>query len=105
MTEQEKAELSVTGPGGTGFKLAGARIEVITAFMTLVMVTLLGYALWEHKADAAIQNNTLRDAIKEMTQVQKQGVEAQRELNCLIVYRGSNTTPAEVAEFCKRVSR
>jgi hypothetical protein len=97
-----------------GIKVAGKHAAVFLATVTLVVSVLIGYVLWEHKAQAAAQSTALQteigQAIDKMTEAQLQSVQVQREMNCIILYRGtagsqSAAERAELADFCKRLSR
>ena len=59
----------------------------ILGISTLVGVCVFGYILWDHKDAAAKEAMITRlefvAAIKEMTAINKEGVTAQRVMNCL----------------------
>ena len=107
----DQTEVSVTRDG---VKIAGQRVEVIAIVAGLILSVLIAYVLWEHKAQAAAQTAVLQSeigkAIDKMTDAQLQSVQVQKEMNCIILYRGTagHQTPAEraeLADFCKRLSR
>lgn len=107
----DETEVSVTREG---VKIAGKHVGVIATVATLILSALIAYVLWEHKALAAAQTVVLQSeigkAIDKMTDAQLQSVQVQREMNCIILYRGtagaqSASERRELEEFCKRVTR
>ena len=105
----EETELSATeelevSAGDKKFKLRGS--DLLTSVIGMIVcsgLVLLGYVLYEHKTDARSRDGEIVTVIKEMSSVAKEGVIAQREMNCLIAMptdvREKNT------EFCKRMAR
>ena len=71
--------------GDKKLKLRGS--DLLTSVIGMIVcsgLALLGYVLWDHKSDAKESSGTVVTAIKEMTQAAKDGVQAQRVMNCLI---------------------
>ena len=69
----------------------------------IAIVVLVGYMVWEHKEDAKLTQSTFIMAVKEMTNAQKDSVQAQRVMNCLIALpqdRRENGIPT-----CERIAR
>lgn len=107
----DQTEVSVSKEG---IKVAGKHAGIFIAAATLFIVGLIAYVLWEHKVQAATETATLQSeigkAIDKMTDAQLQSVQVQREMNCIILYRGtagasSASERRELEEFCKRVTR
>jgi len=101
MTE-ERDEASITTPAGS-VSVKGKHSALYLSAIGLFVSALVAYVLWEHKSDAKESNKLLRDAIDAMTDAQKEGVAAQREMNCLII------VPQELrekqADICRRIVR
>lgn len=106
MSENGSSESSIQTPlGSVSFR--GKRTAEFIAILSLCLLFLLAYVVWEHKNDARADNTNLADVLKGMTTAQQAMVQAQREQNCLMAL------PAERREkeyfspdsFCKRLSR
>lgn len=99
---EEREEASITTPAGS-LSLKGKNTATYLAALGLFLAALVAYVLFEHKGDAEESNKLLVKAIEEMTAAQKDGVAAQREMNCLI------SVPQELRErqaaFCKNIAR
>ena len=95
-------EVQITTPIGS-LSSKGKRTAEFIAILSLCLLFLLAYVLWEHKTDAKAIGIDLRDAIKEMTTAQHENTAAQRELNCLIAIPQEQRE--KQAEFCKRIAR
>lgn len=99
MPENGTQELEVSH-GQSKFKIRGSD------WLSMVGIgagVLLVYLVLEHKADVHASSKELSQVMKEMTAAQIKGVEAQRELNCLISLpqeRRENSI-----EFCRRIAR
>mgnify|MGYP001612069115 CR=1 FL=1 len=92
------------GAGDKKFKLRGS--DLLTSVIGMIVcsgLVLLGYVLYEHKTDAKGRDGEIVTVIKEMTGVAKEGVVAQREMNCLISL--SQELREKNTEFCKRMAR
>ena len=103
MAENGTQELEI-GAGDKKFKLRGS--DLLTSVIGMIVcsgLVLLGYVLYEHKTDAKGRDGEIVTVIKEMTGVAKEGVTAQREMNCLISL--SQELREKNTEFCKRMSR
>jgi hypothetical protein len=90
--------------GDKKIKLRGS--DLLTAVIGIVVcsgLTLLGYTLYEHKGDARDHGKAVVDAVKEMSAVAREGVIAQREMNCLISQ--DQNQREKQAEYCKRMAR
>ena len=76
--------------------------DVLTTF-GIAAVVLVGYMVWEHKEDSKTTQTAFIGDVREMTAAQRDSVQAQREMNCII------SLPQEQRqrdiEFCKRVVR
>lgn len=108
MSEGNGSESSstITTPlGSVAFK--GKRMAEFIAVLSLCLLFLMGYVLWEHKAEAKEDARSLASVIGKMTEAQTSMVQAQREQNCLL------SLPPEKREreyfstnsFCKQISR
>ena len=100
-TSQQELEI---GAGDKKFKLRGS--DLLTSVIGMIVcsgLVLLGYVLYEHKTDAKATSGEFVLTIKEMTNISKEGIKVQRELNCLIAL------PQELreknVEFCKRMAQ
>ena len=84
MAENGQEEVAIETPIAK-FKARGSDI-LVTVFGTIVVagLTLLGYVVHEHRADALENGRNFTMAIKEMTVAQREGVQVQRVMNCLI---------------------
>ena len=92
------------GAGDKKFKLRGS--DLLTSVIGMIVcsgLVLLGYVLYEHKGDAKSRDGEIITVIKEMTGVAKEGVIAQREMNCLIAL--PQDMREKQTDFCKRMSR
>ena len=100
---QQQEEVSIETSVGK-FKARGSDI-LVTVFGTIVVagMTLLGYILWEHKGHAEAQTGAFTQAVKEMTNAQKEGVVAQRVMNCLLSVE-QRDRPSQIAT-CERIAR
>ena len=103
MSENGTQELEI-GAGNKKLKLRGS--DLLTSVIGMIVcsgLVLLGYVLYEHKTDARERDGEIITVIKEMTGVAKEGVIAQREMNCII------QMPQDVreknADLCRRLSR
>ena len=99
MPENGPQDLEVSH-GQSKVRIRGS--DWLSLFGVAVGVLVL-YMLFEHKTDAQAGGKDLVMVVREMTAAQMKGVEAQREMNCLI------SLPQErrekEADFCKRISR
>lgn len=91
MNEETGVEINTPWGSAKGKKTA----EVI-AIISLCLLCLFAWVLWEHKADAKTQGDTLTTTMKDMAQ-------AIREGNCI------NSYPEAVRESkieqCRRITR
>lgn len=88
MDQPNGADVSVE-VGGQKFNVRNVKsLNTLATVATLIVCVLLAYMAWEHKAEAKEASKeittTLASAIKEMTAAQKEAVQAQRVMNCLI---------------------
>ena len=92
------------GAGDKKFKLRGS--DLLTSVIGMIVcsgLVLLGYVIYEHKTDARGRDGEIVMVIKEMTGVAKEGVVAQREMNCLIAL--PQDLREKQSEFCKRMAK
>ena len=101
--DQHQEDVSIETPIAK-FKARGSDI-LVTVFGTVVVagVVLLGYVLFEHKADATQNGSLLAGAIREMTHAQREGVQAQRVMNCLLATNQSERQ--QMLATCERIAR
>ena len=81
---QPVEELEV-GEGDKKIRLRGS--DLLTSVIGMIMcsgLVLLGYVLYEHRADSKEGTSALVLTLKEMTAIQKENVTANRVMNCLI---------------------
>ena len=86
--------------GPKGVKVTGN--DILTTAGVAILV-LLGYVLWEHKEDTKITHGAFVGAVKEMTGAQRESIQVQREMNCIIALpqdRRENSV-----EFCRRITK
>lgn len=91
----EHSESSVTTPLGS-FAFKGKKTAEFIAIFSLFLMSLMGYILWEHKAEAKENGNALVRAINEMAA-------SQRVTNCLMATR-QEEREAKLAQ-CERIAR
>lgn len=106
MSNGDSTEAAISTPAGS-FSIKGKKTAELIAFFCLAALLVLGYVMWEHKADTKETGLALRDAIKEMTEAQKESNGTMREWMCL-----STLDPAKRERewlspnsFCKQMSR
>lgn len=85
----------ITTPIGS-VSFSGKRVAEFIAILSLCLLFLLSYVVWEHKLDAKAGDETTRDVLKELVM----GI---RENNCLTTFK--EEAREAKAEFCKRVAR
>ena len=76
--------------------------DVLTTF-GIAIVCLVGYMVWEHKEDAKASQSLFVSAVKEMTVAQREGVQAQRVMNCLIATEQKDRESRLLT--CERIAR
>jgi len=84
-------------------KITGKKTTELIMVFSLCLLGVMAWILWEHKIDDRSAKSDLAAALREMTGAAKEGVQAQREMNCLI------SLPQDMREkqasFCKNISR
>lgn len=75
---------------------SGKKTAEFIAILSLCLLFVLAYVLWDHKVEARSNGDTLITALQAM-------VQAQREQNCLISIKQDERE--QKAEFCRRISR
>ena len=75
-------EASITTPLGS-IATKGKKMSEVIAVLSLALMFLLAYVLWEHKSDTKESNLAVVVAQKEMTSAMREMVAAQREQTCL----------------------
>ena len=75
---------------------SGKKAAEFITILSLCLLFVLAWVVWEHKADAKEHGANLTTIMKEM-------VSAQREQNCLIAVKQDERE--QKAEFCRRISR
>ncbi len=91
--QQESIDAEVAGQK---LSVKVGSLNTLATVLTLIMVSLIGWILFTHSADA-------RDGTKEHVGALKEMVTVQREANCLNSI--PNDRKPDSAEFCKRISR
>lgn len=102
MEQQQQQEVSAQTAFGS-FAFKGSSLNTLATVATLVIVCLIGYALYAHTLDARVSGEAFVAAIKEQTAAVKDQTVAAREQNCLM--RFSQNERIERAEFCRQISR
>jgi hypothetical protein len=92
---EENSESSVTTPLGS-FAFKGKKTAEFIAIFSLFLMSLMGYILWEHKAEAKENGTTLVTALKEISQ-------SNRVLACLMATK-QEEREAKLAQ-CERIAR
>ena len=90
--------------GDKKFKLRGS--DLLTSVIGMIVcsgLVLLGYVLHEHRNDAKDHGQAVVQAIKEMTNATKEGVIAQRTMNCILVTDQKDR--AQALSTCERLAR
>jgi len=88
------------------------------SILLAIAVAIMGYILWDHSQDARearaeskqFQRDLVesqRQAISQLVNAQKENVQAQREMNCLISLPQEERRKEFLGDnsFCKRISR
>ena len=76
--------------------------DILTT-LGISIVVLVGYMVWEHKEDTRQARGEFVGAIKEMTLAQKEGVQAQRTMNCLLATEQKDREAK--LSTCERIAR
>ena len=92
---EDMSESRINTPLGS-FSFKGKRMAEFIAILSLCLLFLLGYIVWEHKTDTKGQGTELAKVFREM-------VIAQRELNCLISVKQEERE--NKAELCRRLAQ
>jgi len=102
----EQTEGSVTTPIGS-FTFKGKQIAEFIAVLSLLLLFLLGYIMWEHKEDAKGMKEAFREGFKDMAIAQREQNAIQREQLCLLSLPESKRQQEFMSDgsFCKRLSR
>ena len=85
------------------FAFSGKKTAEFIAIISLCLLFVLAYVIYEHKSDAKDVQAQFVVAIKEMTAVAKEGVQVQRVMNCLIS-TDQKDRQSQIAN-CERISR
>ena len=75
---------------------SGKRVAEFIAILSLCLLFVVAYVLWEHKMDAKSGQGDVRDVLREL-------VLGIRENNCLTTFK--EEAREAKAEFCKRQAR
>jgi len=92
------------GAGDKKLKLRGS--DLLTSVIGMIVcsgLVLLGYILFDHNNDAKGQGDAVVQAVRDMGTIAKEGVIAQREMNCLIAL--AQEVREKNQDFCKRMAR
>ena len=96
-------ELEVSS-GNKRLRLRGS--DLLTAIIGIIVcsgLTLLGYITFQHKTDANENAVALVKALSEVASASRDGVQAQREMNCLLLWPQDKRE--QQADLCRRVTR
>jgi len=80
--------------------------DLLTTVIGIIVcsgLSVLGYVVFEHKTDARDHGMAVVQAVKEMTKAQKEGVHAQRTMNCILVTEQKDR--ARALDTCERMAR
>ena len=99
VAQQEEVELQV------GDKKLRIRGSDILGILQLVLISLLAYGGWKHDVDAADNNKSIVQAIREQVNVQKEQLNAQREANCLNRLTAEQKKQPKEIEFCRDLGK
>ena len=94
MTEETQSGEIKTPLGSVSF--SGKKTAEVIAILSLCLLFLLAWVLWEHKADAKGHGDSLTSVMKDMAQ-------AIREGNCINSYPEAERESK--IEMCKRITR
>lgn len=78
-------------------------LNTVCTIITLVIVTLLAYAMYLHQQDSRDATSLFLQAVKEQTVAMKDSTVAQREQTCMM--RFDQVQRQGQVEFCKSISR
>lgn len=98
---EEAHELKLDAKNLTA-SLKSQSLNTIITFATLILVSVIAYALWTHAEEARTSSSLFVGAVREQTTAMREATTVQRENNCLQSYQGP---PQEKASFCRTVSR
>ena len=85
------------------FELTGRRTSEIITVISLVSVSVLGYAFYQHEKGSEQRDNQFIAAMKDFTIATKEGVQAQRVMNCLLTL-DQKDRQAQLST-CERIAR
>ena len=100
-TTQQEVEVAA---GDKRIKLRGS--DLLTSVIGMIVcsgLVLLWFVLTDHKTDTREVSAIMVSAIKEMTAAQRESVQVQREMNCIISL--PQTQRENNLEFCRRMGR
>lgn len=103
---QQDEEFSVKTPF-VEFASKGKKNAELIAGVSLVALVLIGYVLYEHKADDKESKTTLVVAIKEMASAQRESNQIGREQTCMLSLDKEQIKRefGNESSLCKRLSR
>lgn len=96
----EGTGVELTGPGGTSAKFYGKRTSDLISIMTMVLVMLLCWVVWQHLEDS-------KRVMTALVESSKDGVQAQREMTCVISLPQDKREQEFMSphSLCKRLTR
>lgn len=98
----ENTEVDIENPMLGKLKISGQTAGTIVSVLILVLVSLIAYLLWEHRAEAKTTDQSIERVFEKWVEVQNETNRLHRQTNCLIGYQGP---PANKKDFCEQVTR
>ena len=85
------------------FEISGKKTAELITVLSLVVTAVIGFAVWEHKADTRVMASEFKEAQHEVKDVLKEIAVGLRENNCLTTFKEQDREAK--SEFCKRISK
>lgn len=102
----ETTEGALTTPlGSVSFK--GKKTSEFIAILSLLVLFLIGYAMWEQREDSRIMNLTFASGFKDISKSQREQNQILREQVCLLSLPEAKREREFMSDnsLCKRISR
>jgi uncharacterized protein HemX len=95
--------------GGIEASAGNKKIKVwgneLIQVLQLIVLCIVAFGYYKHDVDAAEQQKTVVQAVREQTVVQKEQLNAQREQNCLQRLTQEQRKQSKEIEFCQNLGK
>lgn len=96
-----------------GVEIAGQKVNLrnvkslntMATLLTMVLSSVVLYALLQHQVDAREGSRAFVEAIKDNTRAQREAIAAQREANCIARLTPDQRKDSQQLEFCRQLGR